>query len=127
MGWIKFTEGGRAYAPKATISTIGALSFNESACSQYGLKPVGGAVLYYDPDKQLIGLEAVKDLKLEGARRLRRRAKGVEISARPFLEKFGILRAGTTSFPVSKDEKSGYVIVLLKDGKARKPRRAKNV
>ncbi len=119
MPFIKFTESGRSFAPKATISTHGALSFNEGACSRFGIKTHEAVVLYYDPEEFLIGIELTQDKTVEGARPLRKRTMGADLAIKPFLDRWDIFPKGTTSYPLVMDEETGLLIVDVKRGTRR--------
>jgi hypothetical protein len=119
MGFIKFTESGRSFTPKATISAHGALSFNEGACTRFGIKDYDAVVLYYDPELRLIGIELEKDKYAGGARPLRKRNMGADVAAKPFLDRWNIFPPHTTSFPLTRDEETGYLIVDIDDGTRR--------
>ena len=120
MAWKKFTEGGRSFAARATISVSGTLSFNEGACQRFKIKDAQAAVLYYDDEEHRVGIELVGDLREEGARRIRRRRMGADIAAKPFLDKFDIQPSTTMLYSLTKDEETGYLVIRLADGRPRR-------
>lgn len=119
MPFIKFVDSGRSFAPKATLSTHGTLSFNEGACTRFAIKDFEAVVLYFDPDERTIGIQLVASKTEEGARLLRKREMGADMSAKPFLDRWDILPRQTTSFPLKKDEECGFLLIDLKEGTAR--------
>ena len=125
MAWTKFTESGRSFAARATISTSGALSFNEGACERFGIKDAVAAVLYYDQESGRVGIEVVQELNVDGARTIRKRQMGADIAAKPFLDKFDIRPDVTTSYPLTKETESGYLVIQLDEGKQRVTKRSK--
>jgi len=119
MPFIKFTDSGRSFAPKATISAHGALSFNEGACTRFQIKDFEAIVLYYDPDRSLIGVELTTDKQADGSRQLRKRHMGADISAKPFLDRWDIFPSQTTMYPITTDEETGLLVIDLTAGTAR--------
>ena len=119
MAWTKFTEGGRSFAPRATISMNGSLSFNEGACARFKIKDAPVAVLYYDDEQHRVGVELSTDPQTDGARKIRRRRMGADIAAKPFLDKFDIQPPSTMLYPLARDEESGYLVIRLDEGKPR--------
>lgn len=121
MAFVKFISEStrRSYAPKATLSKSGALSFNHAARQRFGMDASGFAILYFDADTQRIGLELVKDAKAYGARRLRHRVTGSDLAAKAFANCYGISLKKTTSFPIKMDDESGFIVIDLLQGKAR--------
>ncbi len=65
MAFIKFTEHGRSFAPRASISRTGTLSFSYGARNRH-LADYKFCVLYYDPDTRRIGIELTNDDNAEG-------------------------------------------------------------
>ena len=76
MAFEKFTQTGRSFAPKASISTYGTLSFNDGARRRYQMDDYTHCILYYDRDTHRVGIELTNDGRTAGARTLRHRRTG---------------------------------------------------
>lgn len=119
MAFIKFTERGKSYAAKATISKAGMLSFSDGAKRRYRMGDYQYCVLYYDPDTKRIGIELTNNTEAEGARKIRHRDTGCDVSAKAFLEYFNIGYRKTTRFELERDEDSGMLVINLTNGAVR--------
>jgi len=122
MAFIKFTESGRSFSPRATISTYGTLSFSDGARWRFSLDTYAYAILYYDPDTRRIGIELTNERDAKGTRKLRHRKTGSDMAVKPFLDYFSIHIETTTLYDIARDRKSGMLVIDLKTGR---PRRTK--
>jgi len=125
MAFIKFTEHGRSYSAKVSISRNGMLSFSDGARKRFEMDKLAICVLYYDPDTRRIGVEFTADEKAEGARKIRLRSTGADVAAKSFVEFFNIGVQETTIFPLERDEDTGLAVIDLDSGKRRVSRKAK--
>lgn len=123
MAFLKYTETGRSHVAKATLAQSGRLSFSDGARKRFGMDEYTHCVLYYDPETQRVGIEMINDEKAEGAIRLRHRATGSDVSAKSFADFFSIGPAVTTSYTVTRDASNGWLVIDLREGRARKSRR----
>lgn len=126
MAFIKFTETGRSFSPKASLNPRGYLSFNEGACRRYNIEEADHAFLYYDADEQRIGIELAKGEQKEGALNIRKRQTGATLGAKAFLDFFDIPIKNTTLFDVIQDNESGLLVIDLSKGKERKTKKEKD-
>ena len=120
MVFEKFTQTGRSFAPKASISTYGTLSFNDGARRRYQMDDYTHCILYYDRDTHRVGVELTNDKSIQGSRTLRHRTTGSDVSAKPFVDYFNIHIAGTTYYDLDKDEQTGLLVFDLLKGTMRK-------
>ena len=125
MAFIKFTEHGRSYEAKASISQTGMISFSDGARKRFIMDDKGMCVLYYDPDTKKIGIELTSDKTAEGARRIRLRNTGADIAAKGFLQFFNICVKETMLYTLELDDNTGYLVIDMSKGKARMNRSAK--
>lgn len=124
MAFVKFTQSpGRTFSPKVSINTHGTMSFNNSAKKRFNLDHYTHCVLYYDAETRAIAVELTTDADAEGARKLRHRKTGADVSLKPFLDFFEINIATTTTFGINENADNNYLIVDLKTGKERRPRK----
>lgn len=119
MAFIKFTEGGRSYAAKASLSKSGMLSISDGARRRFRLDDFGFCILYYDPETSKIGAELTADEKAEGARRIRFRPTGADIAAKSFVDFFGIDARETKTYQIEQDAETGMLVIDLTQGKRR--------
>jgi hypothetical protein len=117
--FVKYTGGVRSYVPRVSISKSGMLSFNEGAKQRFRIGEHGYCVLYYDPDTRRVGIELVNDENVEGARRLRHRDTGSDLAVKSFLDFFDIGVERTTSYPITRDDETGYLVLDLTTGRER--------
>lgn len=119
MAFIKFTEHGRSYAAKASISKNGMLSFSDGARKRFEMDKSRFCILYYDPETKRIGIEFTTDKNAEGARKIRFRSTGADVAAKSYVDFFDIGIKETMLFPIEKDNDTGYAIIELSKGKPR--------
>jgi len=120
MAFVKFTETGKSFTPKVSISNRGMIGFNQGAKNRFELDKYTVCILYYDKDEQKVGFEFSTDEQTEGAIRLRHREIGADIGAKSFLAYFDIVPEATMLYQAKAGEKPGWLVVDLKSGKQRK-------
>ncbi len=120
MGFVKFTKTkSRIGTPKVSIWSRGQIGFNQGAVTQYKIdkEKVSYAVLYYDEERKMIGIELTNDGAAEGATKLIfREGGGTSFSAIPFLKTYGIDYSDTHQYNVEYDSRSELFVVDLKSG-----------
>lgn len=119
MAFVKFKDVNRSHALKASISTTGVLSFNDGARRRFQMDEKRFCVLYYDEEAKIIGIEFTKDEHAEGAKNIRLRQTGADISAKSFLDFFEIRVEKTTLYEIVRDKDSGWAIIELSRGRER--------
>lgn len=116
MSFVKFTQVGKHFQPRAIISACGVISLNEGACKKFNLRHWTHCVMYLDPDAHTIGLELVNDENIHGANKLRRiRPDWVDINASSFLEHFKLRVRRPLSFRLSCDLETEWLTIRLDD------------
>ena len=119
MPFVRFTEGGKSFSPRATLSVRGLLSFNEGACRKYKIEEGAYGVLYYDRDTHRVAVELTKDESQPGARKIRLRKTGADIAAKSFVAYFDIELAKTTMYDIGTDSSTGWLVIDLNNGRER--------
>jgi hypothetical protein len=124
----KFTQKGQAFAPRISLRKDGALGISQGALRKFKLTEGDWfVVLHYDRSANAIGLNFTQNGDEEGAIKLIKREttpKGgspnisASVSARAFLEFFGIFHEETQSYRAFRDEDSGLVVIELGSEKA---------
>lgn len=120
MAFVKFTETGKSFTPKISISSRGMVGFNQGARNRFELEKYKVCILYYDKDEHKVGIELSTDENAEGAMRLRLRQIGADIGAKSFLAYFDIAPEGTMLYPAKAGDQPNWIIIDLKTGKQRK-------
>jgi len=113
MAFVKFTEPGRSYAAKASVSKTGMLSFSDGCRRRFQMNDYTHCVLYYDADTRRIGVELTNDASAEGVRKMRLRETGSDVAAKSFVDYFDLGIRETIVCPVDRDEETGYLVVDL--------------
>ena len=114
MAFERFTQIGRGYKPKVSITKSGQIGFNQGAVKHFNLNDYEYAVLFYDKDNRRIGIGLTNDNSEAGICKLRKRASGADISARSFFGYYGIDYADSNRYDASWDEDDNMVIVTLR-------------
>ena len=122
MAFVKFTDTGKSYSPKVSISPRGLIGFSQGARKRFELEKYAACILYFDADTRQVAIEFTTDIEAEGAIKLRLRPIGADISAKSFLNYFNILPNVTIMYsaqPTPEGQPTG-VLVELNKGTERK-------
>lgn len=115
MGFIQF-EGkigrGSSVLPMLTVGRSGILGMNKAATQRYGLQQYKYAGLYYDPENKMIGVKPTND-EAEANCTMRDRQSGMDVSAKAFLERFGIDYSTTRRYELLREEQSGMLVAQI--------------
>jgi hypothetical protein len=119
----KFTHAGGSFAPMISVRKDRALGISQGALRKFGLMEGDWyVVLFFDRSNNAIGIKPTEDPNEEGAVKLvKRLATGKNgqsslsgsVSARSFLEFYGIPTPETTSYRAERDEESGIIVIRL--------------
>ena len=120
MAFVKFTETGKSFAARASISPRGMLSFNDGARRKYKLDQYKFCVLYYDAEAKLVGVELTNDEQASGAIKLRIRTTGADLGAKSFIDFFEIAPKNTCMYDIRQGESEEWVIIDLTTARERK-------
>ena len=123
VAFKKFTNWGKQYDPRVSITTGGLMSFNQGAMNAFRMHEWDYVFLYYDEETRRIGIQNAGSEDQEGARRLRKRKTGSDISARTFYSYYGIPRDTTTRYIPKYDENERMVIFDLDSPLEARPRK----
>lgn len=117
MGFVKFTQVGKNFAPRVMMHPNGVVHFNQGARQKFNMDRFSHCVMYLDPDAHTIGFELVNDENLDGANRLRRvQREGVDLNARAFLDHFKMRLKNPLSFRLLMDVETEWLMLRLDDG-----------
>ncbi len=112
MSFQRFIETARSYRPKVSVRSNGTLGFNSGAVVKFSLKSYKYAILFYDEERKMVGVKPTKSEE-EGTHGLNCGKTGAWISARRFLDYFGIATQATKRCDASWDEKEKMIVFQL--------------
>ena len=110
MAWVKFTQAGKGFSPKAKLWRGGQIGFTQGAVKRYRLDKKKYVVLYFDSDEQKIGVQLTNDSEAEGAISIVNRGKSCFISAKSFLEFYGIRYPSSAKLDIFEESENFLVI-----------------
>lgn len=105
-----FRENRRGFHPTATIGKNGQIRLNMGAVRRYKLGDTRYVRLFYDPERNLVGIQPTDDETAEGARRAQIRGERMAVSARSFLDYYAIPYDTTRRFETYWDDEHGMVV-----------------
>ncbi len=123
MAFVKFTETGRSFSARSSITPKGMISLNDGSRRRFCLEKFSFAVLYYDSEKNLVGIELTNDENAEGGIKIRLRTTGADIAAKSFVDFFEIAPRVTTMYSIKNGEQDNWIVLDLNSGKERKVRK----
>jgi len=113
MSFRKFVETARSYRAKCSLRENGSIGLNGGAVSKFNLDKYDYAVLFFDKDRKLIGIQPTRNENEEGAHKLNRGKTGAWISARRFLDYNEIVPTETKRFDATWDEQEKMIVVPI--------------
>ncbi len=120
MAFVKFTDVGKSFVARASISTNGMISFTDGARKKFKIDDYKFCVLYFDKEDGRVGIELINDESEEGAIKLRFRQTGADVGAKSFLSCFNIVPSVTIMVNTEEGKKENWVILDLKTARNRK-------
>lgn len=120
MAFVKFTDTGKSFTPKASISPKGLVSFSHGARTRFMLDKYAGAVFYYDKEMNIVGMEFTNDIETDGFVKLRMRNIGADIAAKSFFTFFNLLKQTTYMYEIYNGDADNWLNIDLKKGRERK-------
>ena len=113
MPFERFTQTGRGYKPKISITKSGLIGFNQGAVRHFNLTNFEYAVLYYDRDNSRIGIGLTNDNNDNGICKLRKRVSGADVSAKSFFDYYDIGYGESKRYDAIWDYDEHKIIVNL--------------
>lgn len=109
----KFTQTDASFAARATIrQRTGQIGFNAGAMNRFSLADFPYAVLYFDTENRVVGVEPCAE-KVEGAIEIKHRPSNTYITAKNFLDKYGINYDESHRHELKRDDESGFLYFEL--------------
>lgn len=115
---VRVKKAGR---PKVSIWRTGELKFSPQAVEQFQLGDYRYAVLYFDPEKQQLGI-VLTNTREKGALKLKRSRSALTLRVEGLLRKHGIRPGASVQRAITRDRESGMLIVKLKTMRKKRSR-----
>jgi len=112
MSFERFTDVGARYKPTVSITKGGMISFNQGALKRFDLGKYKFVILYFDRENQLVGVQPTNDPLEEGVCKLRHRQSGADVSAKSFLDFYGI-QYGPKAIRFNPKWKEEYQMIIF--------------
>lgn len=113
MAFEKFTEKARSFRPKLSIRSNSTIGLNAPAVVKYKLKGVKFVTLFYDRDEKKIGIQQATNQDEDGVHPLNVGKTGAWISARRFLDYFGLSTTETKRYDTMWDDEAKMIVARL--------------
>lgn len=115
MAFEKFTLRGRGFKPQASIWSRGQISFNQGAVRRHKIDKYKYAMLFFDPDTSRIGIKMTNNENEDGIQKIGIRKSGVMLSAKAFLEYYGVDFSETRRYTLHKSDEEDFLLIDLKE------------
>ena len=126
MAFEKFVPSDdRDVTPFATIRPTGLISFDGDAVEAFDLDKFTHASLFFDKTRKLIGVQRLKKGADDSAHKLSKRRRSMSLKSPQFFDEYNIILEGTIKLPVYYDAKADLLVIVAKELKRRRGRRAK--
>lgn len=114
MRFEKFEEVGKSYAPNVAIRAAGQIGLLTGAVNRFDIDKEKHKYveLYYSKGGNAIGIKPLEEAT-DSAIKLRYNGEAADISAKSFLDKYGIDYSDTNRYAAEWDDNRGMVIVKL--------------
>jgi hypothetical protein len=113
MAFERFTKtGGRGYIPKVSIWGKGQIGFNQGAVNKFNLNNFEYAVLFYDSENKKIGMKFTNDKENGIVKLVKRAGSGISMSAKAFLDFYGIDYSEKKRYTLSYDKENDLYILI---------------
>jgi hypothetical protein len=113
MPFEKFTEKARSFRPKLSVRSNSTIGLNEPAVTKFKLKSVKCVTLFYDRELKRIGLKPIISTDEDGAHPLNLSKTGAWVSARRFLDYFGLATTETKRYDAQWDDEEKMIVAQL--------------
>ncbi len=112
MSFEFFTDDGRSFAPRASIRKNGQIGFNQGAVKRFNIEDGEFVLIGFDREKKAIGVKRI-EVAEKGAKKVMVRENNAGISAKGFLDFFGISYAKKKSYDLHEE---GGILVFTIEG-----------
>lgn len=106
----KFVEVAASYDAKITVrQKTGQIGFSSGAINLYEIDRYSHAVLFFDRKERVVGIKLTNKQDEAGAIPINRRPSNTYLSARNFLNKYGVDYSRSHRHELNKDESTGML------------------
>jgi len=121
MAFQKFENPKSSFTVKASISPRGSIGLTNGTMIRFNLKNYKHAIMYYDKEESLIGIEFTNNTEDTGIVNLKfSNAGGLAIFVKAFLEYWNVVPKETTIYQIKQDSnKPNFLVIDLNTGKVR--------
>ena len=112
FNFVKFTETDSSFAAGITIRQTGQFGFNIGAMNRFKIGDYKFCILYFDPDRRVVGLE-FSNTKADGSIDLKTSKANTYVRAKNFCDRFGVDYSKSHRYELKKDKDSGYLYFAL--------------
>lgn len=109
----RFTDTEASFAARITVRQTGQLGFNVGAINRYKIREYRYAILYFDPENRVVGLELTNDRESPGAIEIKQSDSNTYIRAKNFCDRFGIEYETMSRHELKRDSESKYLYFVL--------------
>ena len=100
----RFTDVGKSFSARVTIRQNGQLGFNEGARNQFEIGKYACAVLFFDGERQAVGIMLTNDPNERGAFKISSAKQNTFVPAKAFLDRYRIPYDESRRFRLEKHE-----------------------
>lgn len=111
MGFERFTKLGRSSLPKISIWSRGQIGFSVGAVNKFKIAQYSFVIFMFDAEMNRISFLFTMDKNEDGAIKLNKRATGIMVGAKAFLDYYNIDYSETRQYTL-KQEQELYVVNL---------------
>lgn len=109
----RFTDTETSFAARITVRQTGQLGFNIGAINRYKIREYGYAILYFDPENRVVGLQLTNDRESPGAIEIKQSDSNTYIRAKNFCDRFGIEYETMSRYDLKQDSETGFLYFVL--------------
>lgn len=110
--FVRFTETDASFLAKAAIRQTGQLGFTAGAVNRYRIGDFDFAVLYFDAENRVVGIELTKE-RGEGAIPIKKSKTNTYIRAKNFCDRFEIDYSRSHRYDLRRDDQTGFLYFEL--------------
>jgi hypothetical protein len=110
----KFTDTKSSFFAKATIRRTGQIGFNAGAINALKIKDFAYAILYFDPEQRVVGIE-LTNTDGPGAIEIKKSETNTFVRARNFCDRFSIDYKESRTYKLMRDSESGFLYFSLNE------------
>lgn len=107
-----FTKEGKGFSPKASIRKPGQIGLNQGSVERYKFINGEYVLLGYDREKKMVAIRRLNEAE-KGAKKVNVKVNNGAISAKSFLDYFGIPYDKKGSFELKEDKEKNLLVFYI--------------